>query len=45
MTKYEIQHRLDVLHELIRGLLLNEEPVPEALIHEKNQLLKAFRSM
>lgn len=45
MNKYEIQHRLEVLHELIRGLLLNEETVPEALIQEKNQLLEEYHSI
>ena len=45
MNKYSIQQRLEVLHELIRGLMLNEETVPQAIIDEKNQLLKAFRAM
>lgn len=45
MSKHYIQHRLKVLHELIRGLMLNEETVPQAIIDKKNQPLKAFRAM
>ena len=34
MSKYELQYRLEVLSEAIRGIELNGETVPEELLTE-----------